>query len=72
MPPLTGATLEEMKKLVNMENVDAKLAKNILEGVGTEIAKEHEKNAPELSEERKRSRDVLIFSITQLGQRARV
>ena len=30
---------EEMKKLVNMENVDAKLAKNILEGVGTEIAK---------------------------------
>jgi len=65
MPPLTGATLEEMKKLVNMENVDAKLAKNILEGVGTEIAKEHEKNAPELSEEAKafkRCFDILDYA----------
>jgi uncharacterized protein YlzI (FlbEa/FlbD family) len=53
LPPLTGATLEDMKKLVNMENMDAKSAKNMLEGVGTEIAKEHEKNVPEMSEEAK-------------------
>ena len=65
LPPLTGATLEDMKKLVNMENMDAKSAKNKLEGVGTEIAKEHEKNVPEMSEEAKalkRCFDVLDYA----------
>jgi len=65
IPPLTGATLEDMKKLVNMENMDAKSAKNILEGVGTEIAKEHEKNVPEMSEEMKalkRCFDILDYA----------
>ena len=65
LPPLTGATLEDMKKLVNMENMDAKSAKNMLEGVGTEIAKEHEKNVPEMSEEAKalkRCFDVLDYA----------
>jgi len=65
LPPLTGATLEDMKKLVNMENMDAKSAKNMLEGVGTEIAKEHEKNVPEMSEEAKalkRCFDILDYA----------
>ena len=65
LPPLTGATLEDMKKLVNMENMDAKSAKNMLEGVGTEIANEHEKNVPEMSEEAKalkRCFDVLDYA----------
>ena len=64
LPSLTGATLEDMKKLVNMETMDAKSAKDLLEGVGTEIAKEHEKNAPEMSEEGKalkRCFDILDY-----------
>jgi hypothetical protein len=64
LPSLTGATLEDMKKLVNMDTMDAKSAKDLLEGVGTEIAKEHEKNAPEMSEEGKalkRCFDILDY-----------
>ena len=52
-PKLLGANIDEMKKLANLEGSGAKAAKFILEGVGTDIAREHEKNGPEQSEEEK-------------------